>query len=69
MKRDVSLYIKDIIEYMELAEDFVSDMSYEEFIIDKRTYLAVLRCIEIIGEAVKHVPDDIRKKYPQIPKT
>ncbi len=67
MKRDVSLYIKDIIEHMELAEDFVSDMSYEEFIIDKRTYLAVLRCIEIIGEAVKHVPDDIRKKYPQIP--
>lgn len=37
MKRDVSLYIKDIIEHMGIAEDFVSDMSYEEFVIDKRT--------------------------------
>jgi uncharacterized protein with HEPN domain len=46
---------------MGLAEDFVRDMNYEEFIIDKRTYLAVLRCIEIMGEAVKHVPDDTRK--------
>ncbi len=67
MKRDTSLYIKDILEHMELAEDFVSGMSYEKFINDKKTYLAVLRCIDIMSEAAKHVPENIHNKYPQVP--
>ena len=67
MKRDIILYIKDILDNMELAEEFVKDMSYEEFVNDKKTNHAVTRCIEIMGEAAKHIPEYIRKKYPQIP--
>ena len=67
MKRDVSIYITDILENMELAEDFVKGMDYEEFISDKKTNYAVTRCIEIMGEAAKHVPEGVRKKYSEIP--
>ncbi|NYB51348.1 MAG: DUF86 domain-containing protein [Methanobacteriaceae archaeon] len=67
MKRDVSIYLKDILENIKLIELFISKMSYEEFEGDKKTYYAVIRCIEIIGEAVKHIPDSVRQEYPEIP--
>ena len=41
-------------------------MSYEDFIRDEKTSFAVLRCIEIMGEAAKHVPESIRLKYSEI---
>lgn len=66
-KRDYSIYIKDIIENMEIAEKFLRNMSFEKFAKDKKTAYAIIRCTEIIGEATKHIPDDIRKKYPEIP--
>lgn len=52
---------------MELAEDFVSGMTYEKFVNDKKTNFAITRCIEIMGEAAKHVPANVRQKYPDIP--
>jgi uncharacterized protein with HEPN domain len=67
MKRTVKIYIKDILEKMEEAEEFAKDLEYEEFRKDKKTNYAVIRCIEIMGEAAKHVPESTRKKYPQIP--
>lgn len=67
MKRDVTIYIRDILENMELAEDFAQGMSYDRFINDTKTNYAVTRCIEIMGEAAKHVPESVRKKYPHIP--
>lgn len=67
MKRDVSIYMTDILENIGLAEDFVKGMDYEEFISDKKTNYAVTRCIEIMGEAAKHVPEGVRKKYSEIP--
>jgi len=42
-------------------------MAYNEFIKDTKTIYAVIRAIEIIGEAAKNIPEDIRKKYPDIP--
>ena len=52
---------------MKNAMDFVRDMSYEEFVKDTKTVYAVIRAIEIIGEAVKNIPEDVRNKYPEIP--
>jgi len=67
MKRDISLYLKDVFEHMKHAEAFIENLTHEEFIKDKKTSYAVVRCIEIIGEAVKNIPDDVRGKYPDIP--
>lgn len=42
-------------------------MDFDDFVQDKKTIFAVTRAIQIIGEAVKKIPDNIRQKYPQIP--
>jgi uncharacterized protein with HEPN domain len=47
--------------------EFIEGMSYEQFISDKKTMKAVLRSVEVIGEATKNVPDDIRARYQQVP--
>ncbi len=67
MKKDVSIYLKDILENMELIEIFLDEMSYDDFVNDKKTYYAVIKCIEIIGEAVKQIPNSTRSKYPEFP--
>ncbi|MCX7993046.1 MAG: DUF86 domain-containing protein [Fimbriimonadales bacterium] len=67
MKRAVWLYIQDILENMDDAESFIAGMDYTQFLGDKRTLNAVLRSIEVIGEAAKRVPDEIRARYPDIP--
>lgn len=67
MKRDISIYLKDILESIERVENFVKDMNYDEFVKDEKTHYAVIRCIEIVGEATKHIPNYIRRKYPEIP--
>jgi uncharacterized protein with HEPN domain len=67
MKRDVSIYIKDILENMQKAEKFVEGMDYIEFLNDEKTNYAVTRCIEIMGEAAKYVPESIRNQYPEVP--
>ena len=46
---------------------FLDHMSFDAFTKDEKTIFAVVRGLEIIGEAVKHVPPQIRQKYPEIP--
>ena len=67
MKRSTEIYIKDIHEYMERAEKHIEGIDIDDFLLDDKTCDAVIRCIEIIGEATKKIPDEIRKKYPSIP--
>ncbi len=67
MTRHVALYIKDILQNMRDAEQFIEGMTYEQFVNDKKTFNAVVRAIEVIGEAAKNVPPTIRTRYPVIP--
>ncbi|MCX5885888.1 MAG: DUF86 domain-containing protein [Proteobacteria bacterium] len=67
MNRNITLYLQDILDNMERAEEFVETMDYEAFSRDTKTSYAVVRCIEIIGEATKNIPMSIRRKYPQMP--
>ena len=67
MDREFEDYLKDILEAMEKAQRFVKNFSYEEFTEDDKTVFAVVRAPEIIGEATKKIPDDIRKENPDIP--
>jgi uncharacterized protein with HEPN domain len=66
-EREIVDFLEDAMGAMERAERFVADMSYEDFIKDEKTVFAVLRAIEVIGEAVKHMPMDFRMKFPDIP--
>lgn len=65
--RDSKLYLKDILDAMDSIELFVEGMNFEEFKKDDKTSSAVIRKFEIIGEATKYLPEDIKKGYPDIP--
>jgi len=62
MKREIGDYVEDILEAMTNAMEFTKDMSYDAFVKDTKTVYAVIRATEIIGEAVKNIPEDIKKK-------
>ena len=66
-KRDVKLYVKDILEAIKAIEKFVEGMDFESFKEDDKTSSAVIRKFEIIGEATKNIPQSIKEKYPPIP--
>lgn len=66
MSRDESLYLADIEESCEKVLRFTKGMTYKEFVHDELHFDAVLRNLEVIGEAVKNISDETRQKYPQI---
>ena len=65
--RDPVIYLDDILDAATKAMHFVADLSFEEFEHDDRTTFAVLRALEIIGEAAKRVPVAVRDRSPNIP--
>ncbi|BCX19171.1 MAG: DUF86 domain-containing protein [Geminicoccaceae bacterium] len=67
MSREADLRLEDILESAQLVLDRTDGMSADSFRRDRRTVDAVLRNLEIIGEAVKHVPADLRDREPEIP--
>lgn len=66
-KRDYKDYIKDIFDSIVEIKSFIRDMNFEDFVKDKRTINAVIRSIEVIGEAAKKIPKALRDKHPDIP--
>jgi len=66
MSRDYRLFLEDIVESSIKILRYVNRMTFEQFIGDEKTYDAVLRNLEIIGEAVKNVSDEIRRTYPEV---
>jgi uncharacterized protein with HEPN domain len=66
MSRDWRLYLEDITESCEKVQRFTAGMERAALLADERTYDAVLRNLEVIGEAAKHVPDDVKQQMPGI---
>lgn len=66
-KRVYGDYIQDILDSINDLENFTQNITFEEFIEDKKTINAVTRSTEIIGEAAKKIPKSIKDKYPAIP--
>jgi len=67
MKRDMDLFIEDILNSIKNIEEFSQNLNKEKFSKDILRQSAIVRQLEIIGEAVKNIPDSFRKKYPKIP--
>ena len=67
MKKEFSDYIEDILNSIIKIERFVEGLTFEDFKSDDKTVFAVIRALEIIGEASKKVPQPIKNKYQQIP--
>ena len=67
IKRNTLVYLKDILESIERIENYTKSVKEENFYEDLQLQDAVLKRLEIIGEAVKNIPASIRKKYPEIP--
>jgi len=67
MNRSQSLYLGDINDAIEAIDKFTVGMSFEEFKTDDKTFSAVIRKIEIIGEAVKNLSIDVINSNPDIP--
>ena len=67
MTRDMRLYIQDILESIEAIEEYVQPTMEEQFYRNRQVQDAVLRRLEIIGEAVKNLDEDFRNRYPEIP--
>ena len=66
MKRDAGLFIEDILENVNLILNSVKDLSKKDFKKNLDVRDASIRRIEVIGEAVKNVPDKFKRKYPEI---
>ena len=67
MKRSIKLYLQDIWESTLAIEEYIQNLAEDEFYSNHQVQDAIIRRLEIIGEAVKNVDDDFRNKYPQIP--
>ena len=66
-KRDWKLFLTDILECIDKIRNYISGLSYEEFIEDAKTKDAVVRNLEIIGEAANQIPEGIQRRYEEIP--
>lgn len=65
--RNWQFRINDIIEAIEKIERYTTDMDYDAWLKDDKTVDAVIRNIEVIGEASSHLPDDVLQHYNKIP--
>ena len=66
MSRNLKLYLVDILNSIDNIQSDTTNISYEEFVQDRRTKDAVILNLLIIGEATKQIPQDIRDQHPEI---
>jgi uncharacterized protein with HEPN domain len=65
-KRDLRLYCADILDSGSAIIEFVNGLSFEQFCNDRKTYSAVIREFEIIGEAVGKLPEALKGRRPDV---
>jgi uncharacterized protein with HEPN domain len=66
MPRDYKVFLEDILEAIGKIRHYTRGLSLQAFTADGKTFDAVVRNLEIIGEAVKQIPEDMRSLRPEI---
>lgn len=67
MPRDYKVFLQDVMDAIANVAEFVGPMTRHDFETDKKTLHAVVRNLEVIGEAIKSVPSEVRIQHPQVP--
>ena len=66
MSRDYTLYLNDIRSACEKILRYTKGLALDTFLSDEKTFDAVVRNLEVLGEAAKHIPPQVRTQHPQI---
>ena len=67
MKKDSEVFIEHILESIELIENYTANKTFSDFIESVQLQDSIIRRIEIIGEAVKNLPAEVKSNYPDVP--
>lgn len=63
-RKNIKLFFNDILKSIEKIETYTQDINYDQFLKDEKTKDAVVRNLEVIGEAAKNIPSNFKEKYP-----
>jgi uncharacterized protein with HEPN domain len=67
MSREFGDYLADILGAMREVEEFTRGMDFEALAADRKTANAVIRSLEVMGEAAKRIPEEVRQRHPGVP--
>ncbi|MFH1947032.1 MAG: DUF86 domain-containing protein [Candidatus Magasanikbacteria bacterium] len=67
MKKDPNFFLLHILESIEIVEEYLKGKSKKDFLGSGLLQDAFIRRLEIIGEAVRYIPEEVRKMFPQVP--
>lgn len=67
MSRDPFLYLEDILQAARWIEEYVADTDFDDFTVDHMRFNAVVRALEVIGEAARALPDAVKVGLPGVP--
>ena len=67
MKKNATIFLTHILDSINLVEEYLKGKSKLDFLNSQQLQDSVIRRIEIIGEAIKNIPNDIKENYNQIP--
>ena len=66
MARPLATIVEEMLDYIGQAHEYTAGMTKQQFQYDGKTLRAIERCLEVISEASRHIPQEIKDKYPQI---
>ena len=64
--RDERLFLENILESIRAIESYIVDLSFDDFVADRKTFSATIREFEIIGEAVANISEETKGRFPDI---